>query len=44
VWDGRAYAWVPGRYIIRHGHWGAYEPGHWAMRGGVWVWVPPHWR
>ena len=43
-WDGHAYAWVPGRYAeppYEHAHW---VPGHWANRGGGYVWVEGHWH
>jgi hypothetical protein len=42
-WNGGAYVWVRGHYIVRAvgvTHW---EHGHWAMQGGTWVWVPGHW-
>ena len=43
-WDGHAYVWVPGSYVeppYEHAHW---VPGHWANRGGGYVWVEGHWR
>jgi len=43
-WDGHAYVWVPGAYIeppYEHAHWVA---GHWANRGGGYVWVEGHWH
>jgi len=43
-WNGRAYAWIPGRYIIRQAHYREYVPGHWDRRGPNWVWIPAHWR
>jgi len=36
--------WVPGAYIeppYEHAHWVA---GHWANRGGGYVWVEGHWH
>jgi hypothetical protein len=42
-WNGGAYVWIPGHYIVRAAgvtHW---EHGHWANRGGTWVWIPGHW-
>jgi hypothetical protein len=43
-WDGHGYRWHPGYYVEPphpHAHW---VPGHWANRGGGYVWVEGHWR
>ncbi|HEY0784887.1 MAG TPA: hypothetical protein VGD62_03390 [Acidobacteriaceae bacterium] len=43
-WDGRAYHWEGGRWVLPphpHAFWVA---GHWAPRDGGYVWVPGHWR
>jgi len=43
-WDGRAYAWTPGRWEQpphAHGRWVAH---HWVRRNGGWVLVEGHWR
>jgi hypothetical protein len=43
-WDGHAYAWSPGAWVVPprpRAHWVA---GHWAHRGGGWVFVEGHWR
>lgn len=43
-YDGHAYVWVPGHYVVpphRHARW---VPGHWAHRNGGYVWVEGHWR
>ncbi len=44
-WNGRDWAWVPGRYIERprrEAHW---VPGRWAERpDGTWAWVEGRWR
>ena len=43
-WDGHAYVWTPGEYVVapRPGaHW---VPGHWSHRRGGWVWIEGHWR
>ncbi|SPE25857.1 conserved exported hypothetical protein [Candidatus Sulfopaludibacter sp. SbA3] len=43
-WDGRAYLWVPGAWVVAprpHAHW---VSAHWAHRGGGWVFVEGHWR
>jgi hypothetical protein len=43
-WNGRAYLWVPGRYLIRQPGWHEWVQGRWVMRGGGWVWIDPYWR
>ncbi len=45
-WNGVAYAWMPGRYVVRHPHYAQYVPGHWrwAPHRGAWVWQPAHWQ
>jgi WXXGXW repeat (2 copies) len=43
-WDGRAYAWEPGRWERPphpHAKWVAH---HWEKRRGGWVMVEGHWR
>jgi YXWGXW repeat-containing protein len=43
-YEGRAYVWVPGHYVVpphRHARW---VLGHWAHRRGGYVWVEGHWR
>ena len=43
-WDGRAYAWEPGRWERPpqgHRSWVAH---HWVRRNGGWVLVGGHWR
>ena len=43
-WDGRGYAWVPGRWELPPGpraHWVAHR---YVRRGGGWVFVEGHWR
>ena len=43
-WDGKAYAWNPGRWEQPpqpHGRWVAH---HWVRRNGGWVLVEGHWR
>ncbi len=43
-WDGRAYAWAPGAWVVpphAHAHWVAHR---WVHRGGGWVMVEGHWR
>ncbi len=43
LWNGRAYAWVRGRYELAPAPERHFIPGHWEPRGAAWVWVPPHW-
>lgn len=43
-WDGRAYVWVPGRWMLpphRHARWVA---ARWVHRHGGWVFMEGHWR
>lgn len=43
-WDGRGYAWVPGRWERpphRRAHW---VSPRYVRRGGGWVFVEGHWR
>ena len=43
-WDGRAYVWVPGTWVLpprAHAHW---VPAHWVKRHHEWVFVEGHWR
>lgn len=43
-WNGYAYHWVRGAYIVRQPRMHEWVNGAWVLRGGVWVWVGPHWR
>jgi hypothetical protein len=44
-WDGRAYAWVPGAYVVPpQPFYHRWVPGHWRQTGRGWVWVEGHWR
>jgi hypothetical protein len=43
-WDGRAYVWQPGAWVMpprRHARWVA---PHWSHRRGGWVFTEGHWR
>lgn len=43
-WDGKAYAWVPGRWALPpHGH-AAWVAGHWKHHAHGWYWVDGHWK
>jgi hypothetical protein len=43
-WDGRAYVWVPGHYVVPRGHYRVWVAGHWNRHHRGWYWVPGHWR
>ncbi len=43
-WNGRAYVWVPGRWVIPPRAGGVWIAPHWAPRRGGYVFVPGHWR
>ncbi len=43
-WNGAAYVWLGGRYVVARPHWSHYVPGYWGRRGPGWVWVPAHWQ
>ena len=43
-WDGHAYVWAPGAWVVPphpHAHWVAHR---WVRRNGGWVMVEGHWR
>jgi YXWGXW repeat-containing protein len=44
-WDGRAYVWVPGHYVVPpHAH-VVWVSGHWAHHHSHgYYWVEGHWR
>jgi hypothetical protein len=39
-WNGRAFAWVRGRYIVHHPWSYRWTKGHWQGSGGTEKWVP----
>jgi len=44
-WDGRAYAWVPGRWELPPAHYSAWVAGHWVHHEhNGWYWVEGHWH
>ncbi len=43
-WDGRAYVWFPGRYVLPPRANVVWVPGHWASHRRGWYWIEGHWR
>ena len=43
-WNGRAYAWVPGRWAIPPRARTAWVPGHWVHTSRGWYFVDGRWR
>jgi hypothetical protein len=43
-WDGRAYVWVPGRYIVRPRAHAVWVDGSWRHGSRGYYWVEGHWR
>ena len=43
-WDGGAYAWEPGRSVVRRARYSRFVPGHWVPHRAGWVWMPAHWQ
>jgi len=43
-WDGRAYAWVPGRWVVPPRARAAWVPARWVQERRGWYFVPGHWR
>jgi hypothetical protein len=43
-WNGRAYVWVPGHWMLPPGPARVWVQGHWRHNGYGWYWVPGHWR
>src|SRR5262245_11891857 len=42
-WDGRAYVWVPGHWVVRPPRRTAWVPGHWQRDRSGWYWVEGRW-
>ncbi len=42
-WNGTAYAWAPGAYVVRPFAGARWVAGHWVHRPRGWVWRPGHW-
>jgi hypothetical protein len=43
-WDGRAYVWVPGAWVVPPRRRARWVPAHWVRRRHGWVFVAGHWR
>jgi hypothetical protein len=43
-WDGGAYAWVPGHWMVPPRPRAVWVAHHWVRRRGGWVFVEGHWR
>jgi hypothetical protein len=44
-WDGRAYVWVPGAWVVPPAHYHHWVAGHWVHeRANGYYWVDGHWR
>jgi hypothetical protein len=43
-WDGRAYIWVPGSWVMAPWPGARWVPPHWARRRGGWGFIEGHWR
>ena len=42
-WNGQAYDWAEGRYVVRPRTGAVWVPGHWERRGGGWIFVDGRW-
>ena len=43
-WDGKAYAWVPGHWVVPPRPHAAWVPGHWVHSHHGYWWKDGHWR
>lgn len=43
-WDGRAYAWVPGRWELPPRQRAVWVSGHWKHSRHGWYWEEGRWR
>lgn len=43
-WDGQAYAWVPGHWVVPPRPHAVWVPGHWAHGRRGWYFVEGRWR
>jgi hypothetical protein len=42
-WNGTAYVWAPGAYVVRPYAGARWIPGHWVHRPRGWFWRAGHW-
>jgi WXXGXW repeat (2 copies) len=42
-WDGTAYVWAPGHWVVRPSPRAVWVPGHWQHHWRGWYWVEGHW-
>jgi hypothetical protein len=43
-WDGRAYVWAPGAWVLPPRPHAVWVPHRWERRNGGWVMIEGHWR
>jgi hypothetical protein len=43
-WSGRAYVWVPGRYVLPPRPRSVWIPGRWTHNRGGWFWIDGRWH
>jgi hypothetical protein len=43
-WNGTAYAWVPGRWVLPPRPHVVWVPGHWKHISHGWYWVEGRWK
>ncbi len=43
-WDGRAYHWAGGRWVLPPRPRAFWVAGRWEPRPGGYMWVPGHWQ
>jgi WXXGXW repeat (2 copies) len=43
-WDGGAYVWVPGHWVVRPRPRAIWVKGHWSHHPRGWYWVEGRWR
>ena len=44
AWNGRAYSWVPGRWVRAPRPRAVWVPGHWAHDRQGYFWIDGRWR
>ena len=43
-WNGRAYVWAPGYWVVPPRSQARWVPGHWAHHSRGYYWIEGHWR